>query len=55
MSVLNKKYSRHQTVFYLAGLLPIHRKEALAVIDAMRRAVEAIAPVRRRRKSHRRR
>ena len=42
MSALKKTaYNRSQLVFYLAGLLPTARKEALAVIDTLGRVVVA--------------
>lgn len=48
----NNRYSRSQLVFYLAGLLPTSRKEALAVIDTLGKVV--IASTARRARSVRR-
>lgn len=46
---------RSQLVFYLATQLPPKRKEALAVVDALQRAVLAVTPVRAKRTVRQRR
>lgn len=48
------RYNRNQLVFYLAGLLPTNRKEALAVIDTLGKVVIA-STARRVRQSRQRR